>query len=216
MAEKRDGDHVSAEDQIVQARAALAVPSSADVQFAFDGWTHDRGLYRNRQTRQPNARSRARRRDAPVLLWSRTAPLAVGAVLGGRPQPLPLAAGARPIDRSAGGLVATECRKGVPGSKRDDGYRHASDRRQLDRLGVRACYLNRFYPEPRGRKLLLARLPKGQRGRPPITGIDRPPHPGELMEHVPPGYLHRERFRVIGPCRGGGGERKRCRERRSD
>lgn len=43
MAEERDGDHVSAEDQIVQARAALAVPSNADVQLAFDGWTHDRG-----------------------------------------------------------------------------------------------------------------------------------------------------------------------------
>jgi hypothetical protein len=36
-AEERDGEHVSAVDQIVQARTLLASPSDVDVQLSFDG-----------------------------------------------------------------------------------------------------------------------------------------------------------------------------------
>jgi hypothetical protein len=36
-AEERDGEHVSAVDQIVQARTSLASPSDVDVQLSFDG-----------------------------------------------------------------------------------------------------------------------------------------------------------------------------------
>lgn len=39
MAEERDGERVSAEDQIVQARASLATPSDADDQLSFEGTT---------------------------------------------------------------------------------------------------------------------------------------------------------------------------------
>jgi integrase len=37
MAEERDGEHVSAEKQIAEARASLEAPHDADVQLSFDG-----------------------------------------------------------------------------------------------------------------------------------------------------------------------------------
>jgi hypothetical protein len=37
MAEERDGDHLGAQDQIVQARASIVTPTAAEVQLCFDG-----------------------------------------------------------------------------------------------------------------------------------------------------------------------------------
>ena len=133
--------------------------------------------------------------------------VAVGPVVGGRPQPFPVTAGARPENGRDRRPNAAQRRQGVPGFEADRGHIHSSERRQPDRDLPGGC-LQRLHLQPLGRNLLLARLPEVPRRYAPVSWIDRLPYPVELMEHVPPCHLHRERGRIVGANLAGRGDRR--------